>query len=138
MQDVNKVSYNKDGVWIKWKIDNISSGVYHLSEFKHRSNTQEIWGEDIQDFGKNWIGLVKENFIILVWKIISFIPNKNSPVLSSLAYLVSTKTLPRSFHSSLKAELTTSLANHQTWLERYKEEYGILIGMGTWESIYVQ
>ena len=73
------------------KINNLQSGVYRLSPFKNLSKSQKLWGENIHDFFKNWIGLVQENFIAPVWKISSFILKKTSPVIPYLASLVKRK-----------------------------------------------
>ena len=46
------------------KINKLPSGVYSILEFKHQSNIEELWGEEIQNFEKNWIGLSQKNIIV--------------------------------------------------------------------------
>ena len=64
MKDGNELSHNKDSVWLKFKINKLSSGVYRLSEFKHQSNINELGERNITNFGKNYIKLLQEKVII--------------------------------------------------------------------------
>ena len=116
-----KVSYDRYGVWWKCKINNPPPGVYLISEFKHHSNTHEIWVDNIPYFGKNCIWMFQENTLVTGWQTISFILSKTSPVITSLASFVKAKILTQGVPSSLEETLNTSLSDHQTWHENYNE-----------------
>ena len=71
-----KVSYNKYGVWSKFRIDILPSIIYHISEFRNRSTKNDMWGGNLVNFGENWVSVVQYNIILTWWQVSSFLHRK--------------------------------------------------------------
>ena len=68
---------------------------------------------------ENLIVMVQENIRITGWWIISLLPKRLSPYVTYITSLMNAKTLKGYVPKSLKATLTTSSADNQTWLDSY-------------------
>ena len=119
--DGEKVAYEKYIFWNKFEINRLPLGVYSVSKFRYCSNKYELWGGYLPDFGNKWIRMVQGNILVTVCNIISFLPKKLSPSITSLTSLIITKNLTGSTPSSLKAALNITSEYHQKWLYRYTE-----------------
>ena len=75
--DSIETTHNPNGLpgrcLVHFKINNLQTGVYQISEFNNHSNKHDIWGVNLPDFGENWIIMVQENMLVQGW-IISSLP----------------------------------------------------------------